>query len=71
MSVKVAHQSSQAAMATDLGHLAQAKAGLVRGGEGGATEAVGAHAIDAHLLGQLGDGHLGAPDAERLASLAS
>ena len=57
-------------MAADLGHLAQAQAGLVGGGEGGAAEVVGAHSLDAHLLGQLGDGHLGAPDAERLASLA-
>jgi len=57
-------------MAADLGHLAQAQAGLVGGGEGGAAEAVGAHSLDAHLLGQLGDGHLSAPDAERLASLA-
>lgn len=57
-------------MAADLSYLAQAQAGLVRGGESGAAEAVGAHALDTRLLGQLGDGHLSAPDAERLASLA-
>ncbi len=58
-------------MAANLGHLAQAQAGLVGGGEGGAAEAVGAHLPhDAHLLGQIGDGHLGAPDAERLANMA-
>jgi hypothetical protein len=68
--IEVALQGSQAAMAADLGHLAQAQAGLVGSGEGGAAEAVGAHALDAHLLGQLGDGYLSAPDAERLASLA-
>jgi hypothetical protein len=42
----------------------------VRGGEGGAAEAVTRHPFDAHLLGQPGDGHLSAPDAERMASLA-
>jgi hypothetical protein len=57
-------------MAADLGHFAQAQPGGMGGGEGGAPEAVGAHALDAHLLGQLGDGHLGAADAEGLAGLA-
>ena len=53
-----------------LSHLAEAQAGLMGGGEGGAAEAVGAHSLDARLLGQLGDSDLSAPDAERLASLA-
>jgi hypothetical protein len=57
-------------MAADLGHLVQAQACLVGGGKGGAAEAVGAHPFDAHLLGQLADSYLSAPDAERLVSLA-
>ena len=53
-------------MAADLSNLPQAKASLVGSGEGRSTEAVGSHTFDAHLLSQLADGGLCAPDAEGL-----
>lgn len=52
-------QGGKGAMPAYLSHLAEAQAGLMGGGEGGAAEAVGAvgaHSLDARLLGQLGQG---------------
>ena len=67
--IEVALQGSQAAMAADLGHLAQAQDCLVGGGESGAAEAGARHPSSAHLLRQLADSGLSPTDAEWLASL--